>query len=372
MSTARPPKAPPLTSMPSTPGPQVPGGYPRNSVVFSANQWDRAPPQTQSQTEAKTGFLAATKAYLPPAVASYFPTQSSNTTTSSSEFLSPAANSAGDTPGVALHTDGSTSSASNFSTRAYAGSGSSRGTLTPTQGQGAFPTGSDSGSTFTMSGVDSTANSDPDQRRTSTATATTTPTTVDSTLGPEARRVEPLPSVAPFASVLTSAVARPAPAPAPQPNSTRALDPPAATTTPASPASSGSGSGSGFSSNASASTAPSSPASHEKGFSASVKRFASLRTRRGEKGTGKGAGTGAPPSAFGGAGHVRGSSLDTTTASGADSPDDANPHVTPTEKLSRRASLLRTLRGEASVLAGRVRGDRERVERGKRMIHGEV
>ncbi|KAJ7827094.1 hypothetical protein B0H13DRAFT_2374010 [Mycena leptocephala] len=367
MSTTRPPKAPPLTSMPSTPGPQVPGGYPRNSVVFSTNEWDRAPPQI---------------------------TQSSNTTTSLSDYLSPAAHAhlAGHTPGVALHTDGSTSAASDFSTRTYAGSG---GTLTPTQGHGDLPSPglssgsnprasefeSGAGSTSNTSGVDSTANSDLDQRRTSTATAMAAATTVDSAT--DARRVDPLPSVAPISSMLTSTVSRPAPAAVPQPNSTTTP------TSPASPPSSGSGSGSGFSSNASASTAPSSPASpaphtkfvlspmpsspasHEKGFSASMKRFASLR-RRGEKGKA------APPSAFGGAGHVRGGSLDTATASGADSPDDANPHVhfdtatDPRQKPSRRASLLRTLRGEASVLAGRVRGDRERVERGRRMISGEV
>jgi len=33
---------------------------------------------------------------------------------------------------------------------------------------------------------------------------------------------------------------------------------------------------------------------------------------------------------------------------------------------------MRTLRGEAAVLAGRVRGDPERVERGKRIMAGEV
>ncbi|KAF7376517.1 hypothetical protein MSAN_00067700 [Mycena sanguinolenta] len=76
-STARPPRAPPLTSVPSTPGPELPGGYPRNSTVFTTNQWDHSAQKAQKGesslfSTAKT-YLSAPKAYLPPAVASYFP-----------------------------------------------------------------------------------------------------------------------------------------------------------------------------------------------------------------------------------------------------------------------------------------------------------
>ncbi|KAF8214847.1 hypothetical protein K438DRAFT_1802244 [Mycena galopus ATCC 62051] len=156
---------------------------------------------------------------------------------------------------------------------------------------------------------------------------------------------------------------------------------------------------------ASPSIAPSSPASpHTKfatmpaphshsSFSASVKRFASMRRR--EKGTS------APPSAFSGAGagagveqeaHVRGASLDssapslslaasppvvganaTDTSVSADGTDNrtSSPSSKPTSH-SRRSSFLRTLRGEATLIAGKVRGDKERVERGRRMVAGQV
>ncbi|KAJ7732847.1 hypothetical protein B0H16DRAFT_1732577 [Mycena metata] len=67
--TARPAKAPPMTSIPSTPGPDVPGGYPRNSIVFASNQRDNS-----AKSKTKPGLFAAAKNYLPPALASYLRT----------------------------------------------------------------------------------------------------------------------------------------------------------------------------------------------------------------------------------------------------------------------------------------------------------
>ncbi|KAJ7617696.1 hypothetical protein DFH06DRAFT_1342842 [Mycena polygramma] len=97
--TARPAKAPWLSSMPSTPGPEVPGGYPRNSVVFASNQWEKG-------KKGKKGLLASTKAFLP----SYFPSSSSSSSRSASTSPGstpstdpPRTSSAGNTPGVALH-----------------------------------------------------------------------------------------------------------------------------------------------------------------------------------------------------------------------------------------------------------------------------
>jgi hypothetical protein len=89
------------------------------------------------------------------------------------------------------------------------------------------------------------------------------------------------------------------------------------------------------------------PPHNNAGFSASVKRFASLRRRDGDA-------KGAPPSAFGGvgagagagAGHARGASLDSAAPAPASSTD-----VAAEPKSTRRASFLRTLRG----VAGKVR-----------------
>jgi hypothetical protein len=106
-----------------------------------------------------------------------------------------------------------------------------------------------------------------------------------------------------------------------------------------------------------------------------VRRFASVSRRRGADGTGIPE-EGPPPSALG---HGRGVSLDSSAraaSSASGTAVDTGKAVSESEpragKRSRRSSLLRTLRGEATVFAGRVRGDKERVERGKRMLAGEV
>ncbi|KAF8214850.1 hypothetical protein K438DRAFT_2008965 [Mycena galopus ATCC 62051] len=401
-STAAPPRAPPLTTMPSTPGPEFPGGYPRNSVVFGTNQWDHSTSAPKEQSgngglfaTAKT-YLAAPTAYLPPAVASYFPVQSDASNNTSSTASSTPTGSPGHTPVVGLPTDSST-----FSTHAQGGRGSSRGssaTSTP------LPTPGEQRVTFDSQPPTIIPDTVPDVADPAPASKPLPPAPVVNS--PPASKaadpgVVPLPSVAPFSSVLTS-TGRTAPIlnsnSTSDPSSTP--NPPVAALPPTSPTSISSASTpSAYSTtSASPSTAPSSPASpHTKfatmpaphshsSFSASVKRFASMRRR--EKGTS------APPSAFAGAGveqeaHVRGASLDSSAPSlslagspsvvGA-SPLSANATDTsvngsdssPKPTHSRRSSFLRTLRGEATLIAGKVRGDKERVERGRRMVTGQV
>ncbi|KAJ6592555.1 hypothetical protein B0H19DRAFT_1224474 [Mycena capillaripes] len=396
MSTARPPRAPPLISVPSTPGPELPGGYPRNSVVFSTNQWDHSTAKNEepaTKPNGTSGLLAATKAYLPPAVASYFPlgANASNTTSSSSSSDTISPGSAGHTPSVALHTPSSVMSDSDFSTRAYAGSGSSRALSTPTQGD--FPpaspnpeaagdadpaTDADSNTPHSVphSSPDTTESNSPSEARSiSDGSASTAPTTIDPTdSAPNGRRVYPgvvpIPSVAPFASVLTS-TGRTSRGRRPDgsnaPDAVPASDAPTAASH-ASPTSSNS---SGSASNTTTSTAPSSasptspnkgvqfvfspmaessPSPKGSGLGASIKRFASLRSRRDKKG--------APPSAFADPthGHTRGGSVDSSLATSASpvsasspnssaamDPSAAQPNDTVRHKPSRRASLLRAL-----------------------------
>ncbi|KAJ7263592.1 hypothetical protein B0H12DRAFT_1230888 [Mycena haematopus] len=341
--------------MPSTPGPQVPGGYPRDSVVFGTNQWDHSTaPTAQSSlfSTAKT-YLSAPKAYLPPAVASYFPAQadSSNTSDSSTPTGSPA-----HTP---LHTDGSI--ASDFSTHAHAGRGSSRSaSLTPTE---RAPTVGSTWSYAPSLNADPTA--DPSSNATSVPTTVADPPAIEPRTIQLAPAVVPVPSVALPASNVNadanpSSNANPASESSPLSSSTTsspsAYSPSTQATTPssASPASPHA-----------KFVLPPRPTPH--GFGASVKRFASLRHRdRAEK-------RAPPPSAFASAGNARGASPDsahspvmsTVTGEGEQSSPASPP-------MPRRHSLLRTLRGEATVIAGRVRGDRAKVERGKKMVAGEV
>ncbi|KAJ6592553.1 hypothetical protein B0H19DRAFT_1224473 [Mycena capillaripes] len=371
MSTARLPRVPPLVSVPSTPGPELPGGYPRNSVIFSTNQWDHSTAKNEkpaTKSNGTSGLLAATKAYLPPTVASYFPlgADASNTTSSSSssnDTLSPRPGSAGHTPGVALHTPGSVTSDSDFSTRAYAGSSSSRAASTPTQGDfpPTFPNPESNGDPDpAVDAGSNTWHSDPHSSpdTTESNSASTAATTIDPTdSAPNDRHVDPgvvpIPSVAPFASVLTSTGRTPRDRRPAESNS------PDAVPTAASPASPKFSNSSGSASNTTASTAPSSPSSptspnkgvqFDPGLGASIKRFASLRSRRDKKG--------APPSAFADPthGHTRGGSVDSSLATSASpvsasspnssaamDPSAAQPNDTVRHKPSRRASLLRAL-----------------------------
>ncbi|KAJ7469354.1 hypothetical protein B0H11DRAFT_1394070 [Mycena galericulata] len=354
----RPPKAPPLASLPSTPGPVVPGGYPRNSVVFAGNQWDRSQRSGNESFGTGTGLFTAAKTYLPPAVTSYFPdvpspssssSPSTNGTTSKTRTnphtsWNPTATAhAGHTPYPhtpphLLNTDGSTASAaSDFSTRAaYAASEASRGTATPVP------------STYTY----------------------TAPQQEEGDLRPRATSGL-MPSHPGVGSARTGL---------------------SAAATPISPsASASSGSGSGTSSAVTTpSTAPSSPGpavsfspqspamNSPKTKTSPFVRFASLRRGKGaEKKEGAG------PSSF--AGHARGGSLDSSSVSAPSAlkapaqaqaqaeaqGNAANPTAT-AKPVGRKPSLLRTLRGEAKVLAGRVRRDPGRVEKGRRMIEGEV
>ncbi|KAF8214856.1 hypothetical protein K438DRAFT_1927084 [Mycena galopus ATCC 62051] len=419
MSSPRPPKAPALNSTPSTPGPELPGGYPRNSVVFATNQWDR------SRLKGKGGLLAATKSYLPPAVASYFPAASSSSASSSPPTHSDSPgrpNSVAHATRAALPTKNS--GASDFSTRAWVDSDSSRGTLTPALADFPTPGGRTFASripTSNSTGVQSSASEDY-FGSVAHSTAGSSPNQNTSAIAASTDAEEH--------PVVIASAAELNPAQNASTVDSNSLAPTVAS--PASPVSStsnssGSAPGSGFSAASTATTAPSSTvssprslqsrpgvtyspstadarpavtkagsalvhrrvASHSlpsssmtggnvdgdgRRFGGGLKRFTSLRRRDNSNGSG---------------GHVRGASLDASalrplappasttagssspTASSASSATSAPSPTGGSSKPSRRASIMRTLRGEATILAGRVRGDRERVERGKRIISGQ-
>ncbi|KAJ7117213.1 hypothetical protein C8R43DRAFT_1037664 [Mycena crocata] len=425
---SRPPKAPPLNSMPSTPGPEVPGGYPRNSVVFATNKWDHRSAKAPSQAKSEpSGMLANAATYLPPAVASYFPPQpSSSSATAEHRTTAHTLSPPGSTPYVyPLPTDSSAVSAnSNFSTQAHAGTGSSRGTLTPTgtlapsyahltdghpptPGSGLRSHFSDDSSLPPTPGV---YGSDGGERPTSAVS--TRPTSMVSTaatsVGARAstadanppahdlnqprtqltdRGVEPLPSVAPFAAASAFIPTRVV-----SPPSTDAVNP---SSSPGNSSSSGSGSSGTRSAlstqisttpssdsprSPSSPKAPHSPLGSMRHIGSSLSRFASRRGHR--KGVSVDHNS-PPPSAFG----VRGrrASLDSGSPASPSVPS-SNTHppvsnvsagssaspTSPTSPTTRKPSLLRTLRGEAKVFSGRLRRDPARVEEGKRMAGGEA
>ncbi|KAJ6592545.1 hypothetical protein B0H19DRAFT_1245408 [Mycena capillaripes] len=241
---------------------------------------------------------------------------------------------------------------SDFSTRAYAGSSSSRAASTPTQGD--FPptspnpeangdadpavdAGSNTWHSDPHSGPDTTESNSPSEARPiSDGSASTAHTTIDPTdSAPVERRVYPgvvpIPSVAPFASVLTSTGVRLAIGVQPTLIAcvTQVLEflwlgvkhnhqhraflrlphlPNKGVQFVLSPMS------------------ESSPSPKGSGLGASIKRFASLRSRRDKKGAGVGAGA-APPSSFVSPmhGHARGGSVDSSRISSPASP--ASPVV---------------------------------------------
>ncbi|KAJ6626703.1 hypothetical protein B0H10DRAFT_1941706 [Mycena sp. CBHHK59/15] len=366
MSTTAEPK-PPLLSLPSTPGPQLPGSYPRNSVVFQDNHY-------AAQGTSGAGLFAAAKnlipaKLIPPAVASYFPTQhpaSENTATSNDS-------SAPSTPGQGhafntdeLHRDGSVTS--NFSTHSYAGSGSSRSrdTLTPMgASMSRTPTGA-----FTLGAGSEAA--------TSHSQPASAPDTEEKSLPPppglnlepvapvpaSAEPMQPAPAVPAPTSTSTSTPAPPpmTSADTPPPSSAKAADAPprrsvtflrslrrrprgsatdnattvrgASLDTPASPTLTSARSGS-------ASTPPSSISSAPSAFAKPASAFAPS------------AGETTPP------------------GQGTTPPDhDTNTNTQTATAAKHKPSLLRTLRGEAAVLSGRMRRDPARVERGRQMMGG--
>ncbi|KAJ7076634.1 hypothetical protein B0H15DRAFT_934226 [Mycena belliarum] len=314
---ARPPRAaPPLTSMPSTPGPQVPGGYPRNSVVFADNKWDH-----RGGTDSDVGLLTAAKAYLPdvekakgllpPTVASYFPQTTGAPSGSASTHRIAAANSnlAVHTP-YPLATDGSV--VSNFSTHAYAGSGSSRSsTPVPSEAH-----------------ADAECGENPEGERPPS----------------EASTAAPIPPSPPAEERRRTQLIDHGVVPVPSSTSRPTLSPPAADSN-----SSGSGSGSG--STATPSTAPSSPAPpHSPGSPKTPSAFVRWASRRTSSKTSHvrsaSASTPAasPPSAF----SAR-ASLDSAPTSSASAPPSAfakpaSGADSPASSPSRKASLLRALR----------------------------
>ncbi|KAJ7726164.1 hypothetical protein DFH07DRAFT_1001890 [Mycena maculata] len=184
-------KAPPVNTMPSTPGPQFPGGYPRNSVVFATNKWDHAG-QEKDNTQgssllatAKT-YVAAPAAYLPSAVTSYFPDVSASNASSSTNSDSDTTSNADGSPntigvhtpyprdGPPLNTDGSMSVASDFSTRMYAGSGSSHA-LTSVQSDFPASSAASDSDTYTMSDARAQQHPDPGSAPSSPSSETAPP-----------------------------------------------------------------------------------------------------------------------------------------------------------------------------------------------------
>ncbi|KAJ7686342.1 hypothetical protein B0H17DRAFT_1136895 [Mycena rosella] len=395
----RPLKAPPLKSLISTPGFEVPGGYPRDSTVFAGNKWDNRDAQPGMLAAAKTylpGIQAPSanaKAHLPPAVASYFPAASTSSDSVSSSYRIAHANS---NPNVhtpyPINTDGSITST--FSTHAYAGS--DRGTITP------IP------SSPTPSTPRERTPSPPaeERRRTQLIDPGVVPLPGAAPAGPaEDRRrlqlIDPGVTPVPISPVLSSN--RPS------------LNSPTAHVAPPSAASTSSGSAlasdaSTPSTSSTLSTAPSSPASassHKRPPSRFV-RWVSGTKRSSLPAVAK---TSSPPSAFAKSSPAR-ASLDSpssppsaiakstpTHASGYSSssppsaftkpartsaenasPSSSGPPATykftpmepgdaaPTPPAKRRTSLLRALRGEVKVLTGKVRRDPSRVEAGRKMM----
>ncbi|KAJ7263585.1 hypothetical protein B0H12DRAFT_1103098 [Mycena haematopus] len=398
-ATPRPPKAPAFTSKPSTPGPQPPGGYPRNSVVFATNQWDN------SAAKGKRGLLAGTKA----AVASYFPsTQSTSATDPDAPVRR---NSVGHTPGIALR-PGSNSRISDLSTHARADSDSSRGTLTPTAGD--FPT--PGGRTFAShlnpnSNLNSTdVQSDASEDYFGAATAAPSPVQGDkvpdpaSIPGTEAHDDGPNPPP-PSASIESTTLATPispvsssSTSPGAYSNFGSALSTNTPSTAPSSTVSSPRSLKSRPGVTYSPSTADARPVVSKAGSALMNvhRRVGSLSLSRAtgsgnDTGNGKRLGFASLRRKGDGPAHARRASLDepsqaegraSTTTSTSPSPPSpsstsasarANVGAVPSaSKPSRRASIMRTLRGEATVLAGRVRGDKERVDRGRRIRAGEI
>ncbi|KAJ7467566.1 hypothetical protein FB451DRAFT_1482873 [Mycena latifolia] len=370
----RPAKAPPLTSMPSSPGLEVPGGYPRNSVVFAGNKWDHGDRQAPLLAAAKTYLpavpppIAKAKAYLPPAVASYFPSTEATPTSDGNGNLSVPAP-------YPMNTDGS--AASDFSTRAYVGSGSSRGTLTPVPSD--FHSGSMQGAPSTPGehSHSPSGSSEALQRPVSDASTGATSAPPPSPPAEEHRRTQlidpgvvPLPSVAPFVSALVPT------------HPTVATSPSAHAASPSASSSSGSASTSSPSTASTMTTPPSSPASAKSpsGFA----RWASLRRAPGSKAASPPSKGSAPPSAFAKSAHRASADSPSSppSAFAKSATGRASLDAPPTYQFTpmaqseaeappkRRASLLRTLRGEAKVLSGKMRRDPARVEAGRRMMGG--
>ncbi|KAJ7642264.1 hypothetical protein FB45DRAFT_1054522 [Roridomyces roridus] len=383
MATPRP-QAPPLTSVPSTPGLEVPGGYPRNSTVFSNNLWDNNA-ERKKTGGAPSSFLTAAKNYLPTGVASYFPDVPTDPVPTPSTIPSPGVHTPypREVPPI-LNTDGTVASDMGFSTRAYAGSGSSR--LEPASPGSVYTFSPQVEKTEPQSDLESVAvpvpapvndaaheaelvvkHDEADQRehvprpRATSGLKPSHPGVAHPDLPPLTHVHVPTKAIAP-------SVTAPSP-PLASPDSTSSGGTTSPSTAPSSPL-------------LSISTPPTSPTSppsspiyskstNSKLSVSSMKRFASLRR-------GKAA---PPPSSF----HARGGSVDVgrvvpigdvgVVQERGGSLDSASPspasNTTPASP-SRRKSLLKTIRGEAKLITGRLRGDPAKVEEGRRLLNGEA
>ncbi|KAF7310169.1 hypothetical protein MIND_00390400 [Mycena indigotica] len=353
---------PPLPTMPSTPGPDVPGGYPRTSVVFAGNRWDRP-----ANSDASGGL--GSYFYLPKGVASYFHHPPGLSTTASVRGSASAPGTPAEMGGVGqlsaprtpypLNTDGSV--ASDISTRAIASESakaSTCGPMTPVPVPVAeeivSPPASDSGATQnTLATEDRPVEQSHPQQPAE-------PQPAPLPAAPAPLPAEPIPAVAPLAG-LAAFAHKPAPVDA-SANANTAPPLNAHPSPPSSPASNNT-SPHGSPSTAPSSESPASPlarwaavddkTSPSHATPGLLGRFASVR--RGHRKT---ASESAPPSAFGALSRTPRMPSRDITGDGKEA----------AEKPRRTRSLMRALRGEATVLAGRVTRDAGRVAAGRRMV----
>ncbi|KAF7300441.1 hypothetical protein HMN09_00927800 [Mycena chlorophos] len=302
------PQRPPLSALPSTPGPDVPGGYPRDSVVFAGNKWDReSEPRTRPQ---RGGMLS----YLPAGVASYFHHPPGSSHADSDSLDNASTTSAPGTPGVLLHTDGSiATTTSNFSTRAYAGSRSSRPSTA-------------SAATMTLPQPEPLANPSASANTTTDKALPTTPPSNPPPAGAPLH-TEPIPAVAPLAGLTAFA---------------HLHTPPTAKPT-------------GKADDA------------EKSPPRLLDRFKTLRRGggRGHRQTASESSMPNPAAAL--RVENRSPSVEAPAAMGLGTEAQAHESSTAKSKSGSNA-LMRTLRGEAKVFAGKITRDAGKVEAGRRIM----
>nr|GAT44507.1 predicted protein [Mycena chlorophos] len=308
------PQRPPLSALPSTPGPDVPGGYPRDSVVFAGNKWDR---EEETRTRPQRGGMLS---YLPAGVASYFHHPPGSSHADSDSVDNASTTSTPGTPGVLLHTDGSiATTTSNFSTRAYAGSRSSRPSTASAATMTATP--------LPEPPAQTSASANP---TTDKALPTTPPSNPPPADAAPPLHTEPIPAVAPLAGLTAFAHLHTPP-----------------TTKPTG-------------------KAPGDDA--EKSPPRLLDRFKTLRRGGGGRGHRQTASESSVPNPTQAARvENRSPSVEAPAAMGLGTEAQAHESSTAKSKSSSNA-LMRTLRGEAKVFAGKITRDAGKVEAGRRIM----
>ncbi|CAK5282045.1 unnamed protein product [Mycena citricolor] len=363
-SSRRPPQAPLLSSRVSN-GPDFPGGYPRDSVVFATNAWEKPAknPQGAAASEANgMGLLSTAKSYLPQNLnignpASYFSSAHISAPESKkTEGTGPYKDSLHTPHPPSLNTDGTVYS--DFSTRAFLGSSRST-TPVPSDVAHASP------SQPSTPGASVEAASPHVRAETLDSNAVATPTPqqqpVVESSGPESpRQVVALPSVAPFATAFVNSVPKSNEAQSPPVAAAQTSQPPL----PVSPSTSSSSSSSGRETTLSP---PSSPEVAPPHHLPTHHRF-TLRRKHGRDSNGNGA-----------TGHAKGVSVDFASPSGPvpESPrraslDEPQPQHHSILSSQPKRSWIRNLRGEVKVLSGRMRHDQRKIEEGRKMMSGDA